>query len=96
MTDKLTRDVVEKLYTVREDGIITTPGKFEMEQVYAPYLYFAYLNGESTYYDEDHEMIELTKEDKALYKELVPYDYALLRISEQGFVWCSLHIRSKK
>lgn len=46
----MTRGDIIATYNVDERGIIRSPGKFEGEQVFAPYFWEAYLDGGA---DED-------------------------------------------
>lgn len=90
---RMTREQVHKEYTVI-NGRIVSNGKFENEKVYVPYLYSLFMDGLSDPIDDNGdtlEKIELTQEDKSLYSELTPYDYALLFIDSNGFIYCTLY-----
>lgn len=42
----MNREEILKDYTVNAQGVITSPGKFEGEMLYAPYFYDMLLNGD--------------------------------------------------
>ena len=93
MTDD--RKDVLALYTVNEHGIIISPGKFEGEMLYVPYLWSAVLEGygeDEFADDEDGELIasyvEITDNDRAEFPELENAVEARLSEDSQGFVWC--------
>jgi len=83
----MTREDIEQDYTI-ENGIITNPGKFEGEPVYAPYFYDAYLNGMADYDDGDEMWFDITADDRAMFPEIGEATRAILSIDDNGFVYC--------
>lgn len=98
----MTREEILATYTVGENGIIKTLGKFEGEMLYAPYFYDRVLDGEGEDVYEGvieptqlevcetpllYTELEVTDEDRAEFPEIG--DTARVRISEtsQGFVY---------
>lgn len=77
-------------YTI-QDGIITDPGKFEGEPVYALLYYDYYMDGDPgdiEYSDgTEHSVYVVSKEESILF-DLVEGAKVLLGQTEQGFVWC--------
>jgi hypothetical protein len=86
-----TRQALENEYKVI-DGRITSPGKFEQEMIYAPWLYDLALNGGSSETHADgSDVFELEDLDRLVFPELGQSKYALVTYSDQGFVYVSLH-----
>lgn len=77
----MTRQEILAQYLV-ENGIITSPGKFEREPIYAPYFYELWLDNGA-----DNEPIAVEDEDRREFPELE--DIAEVRVSEDddGFVY---------
>lgn len=87
----MTRNDILQNYTVGKDGLITSPGKFENEMLYAPFFYDAMLNGEGdTEYDGldgPETSFKITAEDRKEFPELGRTKYVTIWESEQGFVF---------
>lgn len=86
----LTREQIYDQYDVDESGMIRSPGKFEGEQIYAPYFYDIYLNGGHASDDGEVITVEVEEEDRAIFPELEDATHALIEVTETGFVYCSL------
>jgi hypothetical protein len=85
----MNRKEIETEYTV-ENGIITSPGKFENEPVYAPYFYDALLNGFADDDDGEYAMFHVTEDDINEFPELTSVKMVELYESSDGFVFCEL------
>ncbi len=90
----MTRDAILKEFTVDEfTGRIENPGKFEREQVFAPYFYEFYLDGfggEEIYIDETlYNCFQVTSEDLIQFpKELKGMFGVIMWENSQGFIFC--------
>lgn len=79
-------DVVESF---EHNGLqITQPGKFEGEPIWAPYFWFAYLNGMADEDDGNVITFFVSNEDLDQFPELVDIEKVQLVESESGFVTC--------
>lgn len=83
-------------YTLDSHNRITSPGKFEGELNYVPYLWDAVLNGFGTIVDGEGDNVttrlELTPDDKLHWPNLYG-DFADLWEDSQGFVHCQTFLR---
>ena len=72
--------------------IITSPGKFEGEMIYVPYLWDLALQDGEPVGDEDWNGLELTltDEDKRAFPQLAEWKRSILSEDNNGFVTCSL------
>ena len=71
-------------YRVSE-GVITAPGKFQHEPVFAPYFWDQYMNGLAM--EEGDDLIfEISAEDEQVFPELKDHSVVTLREDELGFV----------
>ena len=82
----MTRKQIEAEYQV-VDGVIRSPGKFENEQVYAPYFYDAYLDGGADEDDGENLYFTVTNEDIKEFPELNGCTQVILTVDSTGFVW---------
>ena len=76
-------------YETNSQGIITSPGKFEGEMIYAPYFWEKGLEGCA---DEDDGQVfrfKIDDQDKKLFPELGNTEMLYLTESDQGFVSCT-------
>lgn len=87
---EIREDILEEYECSEDDVIITSPGKFEGEPIYAPYFYGLWLIGE---YDEITTRgfklgcrFNLTNKDYELWPELKPYKKLELWVDDNGFV----------
>ena len=83
----MTRADIERDYTVA-DGRITSPGKFEGEQVFAPYFWDVYLNGLADGDDGEVLTFEVDDTDRGLFPELENAVEVQLNEDSNGFVYC--------
>lgn len=84
----MTRKDIEQAYDIDENGIITSPGKFEAEPVYVPYFWEFIKEGEEL--GDDGLQLEISNEDIAEFPELTGYKYIILWESDAGFVFSDL------
>jgi hypothetical protein len=85
--DKRTNEEVRKDYLEQ----VSHPGKFEREEIYAPYFYEQLLDGCADDYDVDgtlYSVMVVTDEDKELFPELSNVFAVLCHESAQGFFYC--------
>lgn len=82
----MTREEIERDYT-HHRGIITSPGKFESEPLYAVAFYEEGLNGCADQDDGERYAFEVTPEDRATWPE-IPTDanWIVITESDNGFV----------
>lgn len=85
------KDVLDQ-YEV-EDGVIRSPGKFEGEAIFVPYLWEVYLNGGATEDDGEIITIDIDDDDRQVFPELNTVVRAYLEQSSTGFVYC--HVREE-
>lgn len=90
----LTREQLEENYRTNEIGCIASPGKYEGEPLYVPYLWENYvLHGFSTEtistHTETAEVVEITDDIVDEFPELSDVDYVSLEESDSGFVYSS-------
>jgi hypothetical protein len=96
------KDLREMLAGFKLDsrGWIASPGKFEAEPLYVPYLWDATLNGfceiESDDVNPDSYVVEIDATDVEIFPELAGMTHALLWESDNGFVFCDLETREKE
>lgn len=96
----LTREEILRDYAVDSHGLITTPGKFEREWIFAPYFWSAGMEG---FADEDIDGVwffDVSEEDRRLFPEIdaiAGIECAVISISEndQGFVNSGFHTREE-
>ena len=81
------REDVFEHYEV-EDGVIRSPGKFEGEAVYVPYLWEVYLNGGAAEDDGETITIDVEDDDRKEFPELDTVVRAYLEEDSNGFVYC--------
>lgn len=88
------REQILNDYTINSSSMITSPGKFEGEPIFAPYYWENGLNGMA---DEDNGetfTFDLTADDYAMWPELRDWmgndesNTLIMSESEQGFVTC--------
>ena len=79
-----------------DNGLICSPGKFEGEPPYVPYLWEIVLGGDSNPVDDPDrpggliDLVTLTEDDKRRFPALTGFDRALLWVDDHGFVYCDL------
>ena len=88
------REQVLRDYSHNSSGIITQPGKFESEPIFAPYFWNLALEGFADEDTNDGFAWRLDASDFALWPELRTQGFSVgdelhLRESEQGFVYCN-------
>ena len=82
----MTRAEIEAEYDIR-DGRIVSPGKFEMEPVWAPYFYDFYMDGGADETDdEDVVSFGVDADDIAAFPELAGAARVMLQFGDTGFV----------
>lgn len=101
----LTRKEIESMYDVQEEtSLISSPGKFEAEPVYAPYFYDLAGEGlqddveyEGCSCDEDTEcmcsptdVFSISPDDITEFPELEGWSEVRLSYCDQGFVYLEL------
>lgn len=79
----MNRQEILDRYKVNEHGIITSPGKFEGEMLYAPYYYDAMLNG----WTDFDEWIEPDIAEYEMFPELNEVKRIRMSEDDSGFVW---------
>ena len=81
------RKYIMNQYEINEKGVIITPGKFEGEQIYVPYFWELFLNGEAD--EDDGEVIRfnVTEIDRSYFPELKDSRYVDLIEKLDGFVY---------
>jgi hypothetical protein len=84
---------IERDYSINENGVITSPGKFEGEMYYAVSFWGEALDGFSSNdeYLEDGTVVavfELCQEDYKNFPELEGNTFLRIWEDEQGFVHC--------
>lgn len=73
-----------------EDDIISTPGLFEGDYIWAPYWYEMMMLGEGDPIDDGVELLEVVDDDRSEWPELDgDTTHVAVAINEQGFV--SIH-----
>jgi hypothetical protein len=87
----MTRAEILAEYSITEQGVIETLGKFENEMLYVPHLWDAVLNGaEEETADDGAVRILIEPDDVAEFPELQGFVQAWLWESESGFVYCTV------
>ena len=71
-----------------ENGIITSPGKFEGEKPFVPYFFALWNEGAADVDNGDSAIFRITNEDKEIYPELADIEQVEIWTSESGFVYC--------
>lgn len=89
----MTRAEILEQYTV-ENGRICSPGKFEGEQIWAPYFYEEVLNGSSDDSIDEHngtvtDVFIISAEDRAEFPELNDVYAVLVNEDGSGFAYCT-------
>jgi hypothetical protein len=88
----MTKKDIEKEYQINENGVITSPGKFEGEMYYAVYFWNASLEGmcDDTIWWSDTEVsvFNVNETDKVGMPELNDVETVKVWEDEQGFVHC--------
>lgn len=80
---------IERIYTIRTDGVIADCGKFEGEMLYVPYFWESALEGA---YSQDVNQVfffQLDDTDRELFPELGDAVAIALEENDQGFVSCT-------
>jgi hypothetical protein len=96
----MTRTEIETDYRLNDAGIITSPGKFEGQMVYAPYLHdlLQYDDGVELESNSDAssgtDALELTPEDLKQFPELEGFKVAVITEHNDGFVTVDLTNKS--
>ena len=92
----MTREEILSAYKVNEHGMITSPGKFEGEMIYAPYFYELWNegDGEDIYMDNGEDggeiiftSFKVSDEDRATFPELEGVEEIRFHESDTGFVY---------
>ena len=85
----MTRKEILKQYSINEDGVILSPGKFEGEMLYMPHFWEAYLNGESNTLQDGSLSIPIESGEREMFPELGSKRRKVVRfnIDDNGFVW---------
>lgn len=78
---------VEKYYEVDGAGTIRSPGKFESEMVYVPYLWEQILSGDGEDVD-GQTYLSIEDEDREKFPELEDVTGVYLHTDDFGFVHC--------
>lgn len=83
------REEILKEYSVNAVGLITNPGKFEGEPLYAPYFWDAFLNG---CWDDELDggtlVYNIIADDIKEFPELKGAKQVWLSCDDNGFVYC--------
>lgn len=85
------REEIEDRFITNEIGSITTPGKYEGEPLYVPYLWeeyvlYGFAEETITAGRESVEIVEITDDIVEEFPELEGVEYVSLAQSNQGFV----------
>ena len=83
----VSRADVEKEYEVDGAGIIRSPGKFEAEMLYVPYLWEQVLGGDGEDMG-DQTYLRIEEEDREEFPELQDVTGVFLHTDDFGFVHC--------
>lgn len=75
-------------FRANESGLITAPGKFEGEPIYAPYFWDQFLQGMADEDDGEWVTFEITAQDEQLFPELKGIQRVRLYEDDVGFVHC--------
>jgi hypothetical protein len=92
----MTRQDIENDYSHNGHGLITDPGKFEGQMLYAPYLYNALNEGDGELLEGDENgggstsAIEISADDKKEFPELEGFATAIISESSDGFITVDL------
>ncbi len=83
----MTRQEIIKGYTVDQNGIIRSPGKFEGEMLYVPHFYEIWNDGFADTGNGTKASFKVTQEDREMFPE-IPKRKRTVRLCEdgQGFV----------
>jgi len=88
---KMTREEILKMYEVDNNGVIRSPGKFEGEMLYVPYLWNCILDGDGDIMDDSQGnmfiRLHIEPEDIEQFPELEGTETVDLYETEQGFVF---------
>jgi len=74
-------------YYINELGVISNPGKFEGEPLYAPYFWDLALGGLAHEDDGTVYTFVVTESDRAKFPDLKDANNVLLEETESGFVY---------
>jgi hypothetical protein len=89
----MTRAELEREYRVEGNRIIS-PGKFNHENIWAPYFWEFYLNGETDEeYDDDGRLVtrcEIFPDDVREFPELEGFRIVEMYENDDGFVFCEV------
>jgi len=77
-----------KSYKVKH-GLITDPGKFEGEPIFAPYYYSLGLEGWASADEDGIYEFDVDDEDREAFPALKDVSVVFLTESDDGFVWHS-------
>lgn len=87
MSKATAREQVLRDYSVDQNGIIRSPGKFELEMIYTPYFYNLGLEGMA---DSDEDGVwgfNVSDEDRKQFPELAKVEHVEIRVCDQGFAY---------
>ncbi len=91
----MTRADILALYDLNELGIISSPGKFEGEPVYAPFFWDTLLEGGADEELEDGAAVfYVTTEERREFPELADIATVSLWETESGFIYISTTYRT--
>lgn len=84
----MTREDILADYDV-VNGVIQSPGKFELEMLYTPYFWDMFLDGMAD--DDDGKVMrfDVTDQDREQFPELANVRSVFLWENDQGFVSCT-------
>lgn len=86
----MNREEIKSEYSVSEDGIIKSSGKFEAEYLWVPYWYDFMLEGFAETIGDGAFLIEVSEADRKEWPELKEETFFMfLEESDNGFVYIS-------
>lgn len=85
----MTRHDILSTYDFNELDIISSPGKFEGEPIWAPYFWESFLMGDADDDDDTVLTFNVTDTDRKEFPELNDVAQVLLQETESGFVYSS-------
>lgn len=76
-------------------SVVNHPGKFQGESSHTPYFHDVIMSGDGDLVDYDDSgwsitVIQIDDDDCEMWPNLIPYQYAIIETSAQGFVSCML------
>lgn len=91
----MTKAEIAQQYEINENGVITSPGKFEREMYYAVYFYECLNEGNYDYLIRDDEedeifVFEVNDTDRVGMPELEGLSQVKLFEDSNGFVFCTV------